>query len=588
MADKVQAILPGDFPTTDALADIPIQLSSVYLAMKDRVLQLGESGLAALESANSQLELVHEQISQLESALGAIESALHADSGTRYVYIERFQSETGTESSTLYIDPKGGYLSLYPDEMVDQLKRVKALRILKSQSRGIPGNNMVVQRLEWEDHNGMKLVKVELADENRQSANIASLFDGRPDTLFEWELNVVKRKQRLKSLDGVQLLRTDSGMETDVQQATQGYGWEVHVVYPEQEQVDPEDKRSLALLLDQPGEPAQLVLEFEFDGEMHGVLDILPAASGGMFPLLFLLQISRDGVSWEDVLKPPGRSDRLLVRLEEGSRLDLRLTVNMDGVRWLRVGLRAGGWYTPTLGLAHPYAVAIVDEQFRQSLLGITLKSEHRVLKQRQPTESPYVGSILAIRDENNVAQLTGAVLASAVMTMRGVTMRWLSSAIGAKAVAWLGSAAPVAAFVLGVAVLAGIFRETKERHIREIITGYDVLSGWRSAIAIREIRVLRPKYRSSGEWVSRAVRFPAPVRRLALHSESSAPEGTTLQYYISTDMTSWTAVTPIQKGGTIVDLGTETSQLYLKIAMSTDNELVSPLVYSVGLEGRG
>lgn len=262
-----------------------------------------------------------------------------------------------------------------------------------------------------------------------------------------------------------------------------------------------------------------------------------------------------------------------------------RVIAHLDGARWLRIGFVSGGWYSPRLGLAHPYVVAVIDETFRRKFLwGAINSSEHRLLKWRVETEPEAVGSIV-VNQNLPTAQLASSVAASALLTAQGLTMRWLTQAIGAQAVKWLGAAAPAVAFVLGVMVLGGIYGESKERSLRELVHGYDIFRGWRSAIAIREMRFLRPKYSREGYWLSRAVLFSEAVKRIALHTEQHVPEGTEIKYWLSTDMSHWREVQPVQYGGTVLSLDSPTRECYIRVEMRTEDEMVSPALYSFGLE---
>lgn len=583
MSAVMRALVPGDYPTTESLYDVLMLASQIYGELKTRVLELDDTRLSALEQVQAQLDALHQQVGELEGRADQLATPLRKEQAAVSVWVERFDSDLHVQYTTLFRDPRGGYLCLKPQEMVDHVTKVRSFRILKSLSLGIPGNNMVVERLRWGERSGFRFVEVSTVAETDRRANIASAFDGSPDTMFEWERNVIPRRQRLKHVDGLQWVPAEDGREMDVWQATEGMGWEVITVYPEQEVVDPEQRERLADFADEPGEPARVVFEMELEEGATGLLNILTTASGGLMPVLYLLQGSRDGVQWEDLLTPPGR-ERLTIRLSNDARLDTQITVFVDEFRWLRIGLRAGGWYQPRMGLAHPCAIAVIDEHFEQSALFgmIKLKQEQRVLKRRVETEAYVIGSLYV---ENLGAKLAVAIPASLALTAKGVTMGWLTKAIGAQAVQWLGPMAVPAAFLVGVAVTSGLFREGKTRQLREVVQGYDVFRGWRSAVAIREIQFLRARYATSGEWVSAPVRFGSPVRRLQLYADQTKPNGTAITYYLSTDMDRWQEVTPVQEGGTVIELREPTDRVYLKIAMSTNNDSVSPMVYSVAVE---
>jgi len=189
--------------------------------------------------------------------------------------------------------------------------------------------------------------------------------------------------------------------------------------------------------------------------------------------------------------------------------------------------------------------------------------------------------------EQNGRVALAGRVLGAAALTAQGVSIQWLTQAIGSKAVAWLGAAAPVVAAGLAFAVLSDfIIQETKTRELKHVLAGYDVFAGWRSVVALREIGLYRARYRPSGYWQSRPIWLSRPVRQIRIHAEQDVPSGTTVRYLLSHNGSDWQEVLPVSEGGTPIGLESPAQRVWLRVEMSTQVEYTSPAVYAVLLEG--
>ena len=585
--------LPGDVAVEDRLVETPLAVSD---ALNELIPVMGTAAARAMDG----LESVHRTIQELEDLYGQVEAEVerHLQQWAQVeempvYYLERFVATEGATISDTAVDPNGGKLTLRPIGREDLTGAFRSVRLLRQYCRGIPGNNMVVDSITWPVRGGREqqwlewgirlLPKVTPAGESDNHANIAALFDNRPDTHFEWEYNVVKRRQRARHIDGVFYLRSEQGSEVDVEKITEGKGWTVRVIDPE-ESTEPV-QYPLAAIADSPpaDELAQLVMEIELDPSANGMLDILPMVVGGIPPRLFLLQAMNSDGEWEDLLYPVSGLGSIVL----GSDADFqkRRTIPMLGYRAVRIGFRAGGWYTPRLGLAHPAAVGLIYERFEQKALGFALKTDDRYLKWRLDTEAPTIGSMVV--EHNDRAELAGRVVGTLALAARGITMKWLTSAIGAKAVAWLGPVAPVVALVMAFSVLADfIFKETKRRELRDVVTGFDVFSGWRSVIALREIALYRATYPASGYWQSLPIILSRPVQQVRIHAEHDVPDGTAVRYLLSTDGTDWKPLVPVSDGGQPLVLDKPASRVWLRVELSTSVEHLTPAVYAVLLEG--
>lgn len=561
---------------------VPLLVSDMYDILLQRVQETGNLGLDLVEEINRSVGEIKPDVQEIIQATNSLLSAFSSESTNMGLAIERFDSDLNTMRSSLHRNPAGGMLTLPLQEYVDKTGSIQAIRILSTLSRGIPGNNMVVANIVASRDSRPE---VSLVGGANNFANIAGLFDGREDTHFEWELNVVQRRQRVVQKEGLHYLSTDrQGQdEKDVWEITRGYGWKVDVYHPEK--TEPEEV-DLAILADSPpADPATLFLEIEMSDNSVGYIDILPLSVGGTFPVLVALDLSKDGVNWQSALKPRADMPGATIPLREGASLVRLLRIPLEGNRYVRLGLRSGGWYSPRFGLAHPFAAAIIDEQFRQKLLGFTIKSDRRVLIERTPTEKTGVGSIVV--QTNTGAELAGRVLGTAYAVSSGLSMKWLTQALSKEAVAWLGTAAPVVGAVLAFALIGGfVFSERKERSVREVVTGYDVFRGWRSAIALKEIRVVRESYRQDGEWMSRPMSLGQQCRAVRLRADYDKPNGTRIEYFVSTDGKDWKAISPISDGGTPVDLPSPFDSVYLQVKMQSADPQVTPRLYALAVEG--
>jgi hypothetical protein len=306
-------------------------------------------------------------------------------------------------------------------------------------------------------------------------------------------------------------------------------------------------------------------------------LDIVPYTIAGIPPILESVETSTDGTTWNKLDIRPG------LRIRETYPLSKAMRIALNRFSWIRITLKAGGWYSPRKGLGHPFGAVLVHERFEQRMVFFSIV-DHREWWQRVSIGKRGIGTIVV--KENNVLKIVGAVAGAAYAAAGGLVGTMIGNAIGSllgSAAAAAGPVGIIVGAVLGSWLVGQLFYQKKERWIVKEEVGVDVFDGWRSAIGIREIRMVRATYAPSGYWVSRPYRFPSAVKSIRLLASYSVPDGTEVSYHISTDGTNWL---PVQNGEEL-SLDKPTSSVMVRIDMSSTNKYASPVVFGFELEGK-
>ncbi len=588
------------YPIKDkrAATELPLWVLAQLEELQTQVRQMQEGGQQSAISAQKQAE----ELEQLtEALLNKAEEIAHRMERV-CSYIERFNADSG--SGTLERDQHSGVLHLKTVELVPATDAIKWVWVNEDQCVGIPGNTMTVKAVTVDQN---KRINVELYSHSMNPANILDAFDGSTDTWVEWERVVIKAKQRMKRLDDDMLFPDDSGQEMDVLQATAGKGWKVLVgLLGKLELVE----RPLAEFHDDPHglTPAKLALEMEFQGDTSGMwLEIVPYHIGGQLMVLERLEVSDDGANWKVVYAPkatakPGtnasqaslfRKDNASYQMGvarfEGSYVIRKAIPNrfmLNGARYARMVLSAGGWYEPTYGFGHRYAAVHVTETKKTTaLFGLYRRSSSTDWWERVDTEPMAVGTLVIKEDQAH--KVVSFIVGGAVGLATGLTSAVVSSVLGSGFVAGLGALANPLLFVVGGVLLGGVlknlFGSTKvERRVDRQVAGIDVFKGWRSAVGIREIRVVRRRYEPHGVWTSDVITFPKMVKQVIFYPHHDVPEGTSVSYTLIADGAQY----PMSSDGkSVVNLNAPAANLQVRVEM-TGTEQVSPVLYSFGLEG--
>jgi len=568
--------VPSDRYTGETVSVLPLDVIDRCELAERQLADLSDEIRAVGNQLHSEGDSLQRQIMALQDRLTNL---LHRQPVLDTIQItERFQDDN-LDPGSLYRDSLFGALTLRPIGWESATTSIADIWIDRSNSVGNPGNHMVVDRIEW---NEQGLPTVHLVGESDPHANLFSAFDQNPESWVEWERVVVRNKQPLQQFQQVAYFPADSGQELDVWAVTQGYGWDILVSDPNKSTPIPSKKAELLPNVDGQ-EPAKLTLEMVFTEIVQDVwLEILPYHIGGRGFVVDSIMTSQDGVNWKE------SASKLLVSAAntEGSSNTGAVRVFLNDVKYVRLSLRSLGWYQPSKGLGHPFVARTIQETKRTKLLGfITLDSKHSQWTERVPTQPELVGSLAV--EENGTIKLVSRVIGGVAGLITGLSMKVLTQALGAQLVAALGTLAGPIAFVVGALTLGGfILRQEVERNVTNVVQGIDVFRGWRSAIGIREIRLVRHRYQSSGEWVSPVYRFYKPVRQIAVYAHDDVPNGTELSYQVRVG-SQWIDVDVHSlSGGNVVRLDQPVSEMQIKIQMRSSQPSLTPIVYSLMAEG--
>ncbi|GIV21983.1 MAG: hypothetical protein KatS3mg023_3734 [Armatimonadota bacterium] len=566
-----QTLIPAEWNGRVA-SELPLEVISLCQDAQQRMESIQSAAQQQIESLNLSVQAMELQINEMNSL---ISSMMHREQPLDRILVPERFLEDSSGQGTLERDEFTGSLRLKSNSMQVVNNLISAVWIDRQNSIGIPGNNMVVQSIE-QGEKGLPTVR--LVSETDPHANILLAFDNGLDTWLEWERLMVIPKQRLRKVEDCAYFADEAGELLSVRDVTAGHGWTVRVAYPGHEQLV--SGVPLATFKEEPSvedAPARLALELEFAETLNGVwLEIAPYRIGGRGTVLESAWVSEDGVNWR-------KSATGTVVPVDGEVNGIR--VYLHNVRYARIWLRSTGWYMPRLGLGHPFAAAFMKQTRRSSLLGfIPLGSSTSRWVERLPTDEISVGTLSVAEDGNT--KFVSRVVGGAVGLATGISMKILTQAIGSAAVTALGAAAPVIGFLIGAVVLGGLISTKVTREVERVVNGVDVFKGWRSAVGVREIRVVRRSYESYGEWTSRTYMFSKPVKQIALWVHDEVPEGTEIHYFIKAGGGDWVELDVSKGRSSKLDLDIPVEDAQVRIQMRSTGEDATPVVYSFVLEG--
>jgi hypothetical protein len=568
---KPELVFPGSVLTDELARDVPEYVSNTLEQYTDHIRSAADQVTGVLDKLRSSLSSSAQDIAKLENAINSF--LLSTSTSNLFTITEELSSPESTQSSTLHLDTTVAGLTLQPGEMENLNSRIVDV---KEYGNGIPGNNLVVESIS-RPASGDENPSVKLVGESDNHAVMLQCLDGSEDTWFEWESVVIPPQQ-----PAVQVGRAwiyGGSNRIDVRQVTNNLDWTVDVFHPGSEK--PVENVPLVTFAPAPDDTmlARLTLVFGVDEVRDNVfLDIVPYTIAGLPPILESVETSTDGTTWNKLDIRPG------LRIRETYSLYKAVRIALNRFSWVRITLKAGGWYSPRKGLGHPFGAVLVHERFEQRLVFFS-RVDHREWWQRVSTGKRGIGTIVV--KENDVLKIVGAVAGAAYAAAGGLAGTFIANAVssllGSAAAALAGPVTIIIGAVLGSWLAKNIFSEKKERWIVKEEIGTDVFDGWRSAIGIREIRMVQATYASSGYWVSRPYRFPSAVKSIRLLASYSVPDGGEVSYHISTDGTTWL---PVQNGEEL-SLDKPTSSVMVRIDMSSTDKYASPVVFGFELEGR-
>ena len=158
-----------------------------------------------------------------------------------------------------------------------------------------------------------------------------------------------------------------------------------------------------------------------------------------------------------------------------------------------------------------------------------------------------------------------------------------------------IGSVLPIVSTALSVGELVNAaFGTSRSSQVIGQASGYDILKGYRSYVAIRDVNLLRVTYETQSEYISKKLIFPRKVTKIGIIADYKIPtgwaQGEWVQFYLSVDGVNWTQVLPLSD--TTLEkslvLPTPMDAVYVKsvIRGNVDDVFRSPKIQNIALQG--
>jgi hypothetical protein len=170
-------------------------------------------------------------------------------------------------------------------------------------------------------------------------------------------------------------------------------------------------------------------------------------------------------------------------------------------------------------------------------------------------TNAYAVGSIFSQTQQDlnansiakNVAASKGGVFNTLGAVSAGINAAKIGGTIGSVGT-WLGAQLPIIGAVLALdQLVGGFFSVKKSTNVLESRVGFDVFRGHRSAVALRDISLLKTTYTPESFIQSVKRVFPGPVTKVGLFVDEYVPDywgpGEWLTYFVSTNGVDWQSI---------------------------------------------
>jgi hypothetical protein len=484
-----------------------------------------------------------------------------SDSDTNFIWAgDTFNDLSKVDpNSDVWVDPSAGVVTLTATSASSLSPYIVRATLDRSLSEGgLPGNNLEIAAPGVEaftSKTGRKEPRPTLFGEVGLPSNrLANLWDGAPNSWFEWERYYTPVPQRVVRA-GLAYVFDPSGKKDN--RPAKFHNWNCYLKWPGDDRVDTgKDRKGFPLTTflyenarkkqgkktnlpeeDSDGliheiAPLQLSINIELD-EPRKVswIQLTPLFKGKSYPTVDHILVSNDGQAWRDLLREKGPTT-LIPQMNRGidfTSYGLSAS-NFEGVgvwvgpsvpiRYLRILLRQTSAYECPLGIAHLF--------YRKG--GERVKGPVQV-----------VGSFESLPGQEAELQLDDTT--------------------------------------------------TTTRRLRE---SYDILQGYRQVIALRDLVLQERLYRQDGHLLSRPFRLARSIRAVSLlvteEIPEDWPEGRWIDYEVSSDGSTWHAIIP-QQGqleDSVVHFDQPTSTLYFRARLNRpeDRENESPQLLAYGLKG--
>jgi len=504
--------------------------------------------------------------------------------------VEGFRTLDQTEVSltTANVDTKSGVLTLgiQSEENIAPQARV---RIVPSSAIGVPGCNHLVESIRFSASVDVNIEpEVKLAAGAALTSQPLNAVDGLPTTRFEWELNIVPRKQRLSKY-GESFIADESGAEQDIYEATGGYGFRTAIAWDgETYERGPDGKGYKTIYLrgadgkDQDGQDipttARCELQIFFDEPRSlSAIRIAPGAAAGGPVVVEGIRATVDGVTWQPIISQATALTPEVNDLAAGYAS--RLAPVKTG------GSEATFWVAPA-GTEALVAVRGLSFLLSQRSLGGSVRLAHKYYAQVEDLK--VTTTILGFKKskfQRKVTRLPGPDLGIPIYNTK--TSALAKAAVGYVAFGPAGavlSQLPIVGDAFsGVASM--IYNKQTQVLSSDLVEGYDVFVGVRHAVSIRDVELLTRRYDETSVYVSKPFIFEKPVRSIVLTALDQVPasfsSGSWIKYYVSPNGRDWVSCEKDQAQAV-----PDTNQVYVKVELARPRDMagLTPVVYSFGI----
>jgi hypothetical protein len=465
-----------------------------------------------------------------------------SDSDPSFIWVgDSFNDRSKIDpGSSVFHDATEGVITLQPLDSISLSDKIVAAVIDKQLSAGgLPGNNSEIRVPGKEAFTGEtpEPRPVLHSESGGRKDSLAALWDGNPDTWFEWERVYVDVPQPTIRA-GKALLYDPSGKSN--RRIPQLANWNCYIRYPGESQIDSGVRRKgypLAYFKPEDRKDLRLGIEVALDQpRVVSWLRLTPLIRGGTYPEVEQILISTDGAKWEEILTTPTvlhpRMNRGIDFGGEGIPAS-----NFEGVavwalpsvpiRYLRMTLRQTGVYDAPLGIAHRFSMTP---------------------KKRKKTK----GNVLVVG--SHAAILTDTVELD--------------------------------------------FADNELETAGRVNQGFDIFKGSRQVIAIRDLLLEQRTYAAEGQFVSRVFNLERPVRTVSLLTTEQIPldwserrsDGEDwIAYQVSHDGQTWFDIIPqtVVLQESIVRFPEPTTALHFRATLTRpeNDPTGTPILYSFALK---
>lgn len=373
----------------------------------------------------------------------------------------------------------------------------------------------------------------------------------------------------------------------------------------------------------------RLVFEIRLSSpQPFSLIKLLPFIREGQQLVLKNIQVFADGV-WFDIINDVivgSNTSNSVITQQIGRRTGAQTSgvlysVPSDrDIEKIRVTLESAP-IPVDQGLAHPFREVYEKIRREKRFFGarsvrkryrwrrVPATQGPRFLKSEKESGNPFgsiapfveatLGLAAAVRSLNTAGQPRGpggtAGQVGGLLEGLGEGLKNLGGKGLASAGAFLGN---LGAIGVGVGLIGDVaktlFGSKKTITVEDERSGWDVFSGWRASIGIRDLQLLKVVYQEESVLQTRKLTFNGPVSMIGLFTEESVPEGwgpgDWVSYFISTDGNTFVPIQTLKS--VTLDKSyrpsTPVTNVWIRIILrgNPEDPFRSPLVKHITLQG--